>query len=184
MIDDGIFLKIVKDSIKEEIYNINLIDKDLYISLYPELKELGATFITINKSSSLRGCIGSLVAHRALIDDLVLNAKSAAFKDPRFSPLSVEEFEDPNLSIEISLLNQPKELRYDSIVDLKSKIRPKTDGVILSKDNYRATFLPQVWEQLPTFELFFEHLCHKAGISGNCLEDHPKIELYQVRKIR
>ena len=69
-----------------------------------------------------------------------------------------------------------------SDVDLKSKIRVGVDGVILSLNGKRATFLPSVWEQLPTFELFFAHLCQKAGLPHDCLHNHPKIETYQANK--
>lgn len=183
MIDD-VLLKIVKESIYEEFDTTCRVDKTLYTILYPNLKEIGATFITINKSSSLRGCIGSLVAHRPLIDDLIQNAKSAAFKDPRFPSLSLEEFQSDTLSLEISVLSTPKELIYSDIDDLKKNVRVGHHGVILTLENNRATFLPQVWEQLPSFEIFFNHLCQKAGLSGDCLENFPKIELYEVKKIK
>ena len=181
---DEVLLKIVKEAIYEEFDSTYRVDKTLYTTLYPNLKEIGATFITINKSSSLRGCIGSLVAHRPLIDDLIQNAKSAAFKDPRFSPLSLKEFQSDAISLEISLLTTPKELLYDGIEDLKQKVRVGYHGVILTLGNSRATFLPQVWEQLSTFELFFSHLCQKAGLEGDCLSNLPKIELYEVKKIK
>ncbi len=116
-----------------------------------------------------------------LLDDLIHNAQAAAFEDPRFPPLSEEEFE--KVQIEISLLSTPQELFYRDIDDLKSKIRPDVDGVILQEGYYQATFLPQVWEQLPSFDLFFAHLCQKAGMSANCLENHPQISTYQVTKV-
>jgi len=124
------------------------------------------------------------VAHRTLIDDLVANAKAAAFSDPRFPSLSLEEFESSDFSLEVSVLSDPKELPYKDIADLKSKIRPNIDGVILKLGNHQATFLPQVWEQLPRFEDFFAHLCHKAGVVPDCLESHPQIFTYEVQKIK
>ncbi len=181
--NNKILLKIAKEAIEEELYGSRL-DRDYYIKNYPSLQEKRATFVTINERGSLRGCIGSLVAYRSLIDDLIENAKSAAFKDPRFPPLTKEEYENSKLDIEISLLTQPKELKYSDIKDLKRKIRVGVDGVVLSIKGYRATFLPQVWEQLPTFELFFSHLCQKAGLISNCLDYHPRIEVYQVEKIK
>ena len=179
-----VLLKIIKEAIYEELDLSFNLDRGLYISLYPSLLEIGATFITINKSSSLRGCIGSLVAHRPLIDDLIQNAKSAAFKDPRFPPLSLDEFHSDTLSLEISILTTPQKLEYTSVEDLKIKVRVGHHGVILTLDNHKATFLPQVWEQLPSFELFFNHLCQKAGLGGDCLEKLPQIELYDVQKIK
>ena len=180
---DSVLLKIVKEAIEEELYGKS-IDRGLYYSLYPKLKEKVATFVTINKRGSLRGCIGSLVAHRPFLEDLIENAKSAAFKDPRFAPLSKEEYESGELDIEVSILTRPQPLEYSDIEDLKSKIRVGVDGVILTLNDFRATFLPQVWEQLPSFESFFAHLCLKAGLSRECLREHPKIEVYEVEKVK
>jgi len=78
--------------------------------------------VTIKERGSLRGCIGSLIAHRPLIDDLIENAKSSAFNDPRFPPLGFEDLE--NITLEVSLLSPYKEVKYNSKEDLKQKIRP------------------------------------------------------------
>ena len=158
------------------------IDKDALLAQESALAKDGAVFVTLKQDGKLRGCIGSLVAHQSLLDDLIHNARSAAFHDPRFAPLSEEEL--AKTTIEISLLSKPQELHYSDVADLKSKIRPNIDGVILTLGNHRATFLPQVWEELPSFENFFAHLCQKAGINPDgCLEAHPSIHTYQVEKI-
>ncbi len=177
---EDLLLQIAKDSIKSNFEEIDF-DVDELLKQEPKLKEQGAVFVTLTLDGNLRGCIGSLVAHRSLLEDIIYNAKAAAFDDPRFPPLSKEEFE--RVKIEISLLSSPKELTYSDIEDLKSKIRPNIDGVILKDGFHQATFLPQVWEQLPTFELFFEHLCQKAGLSKEFLFNHPQIFTYQVTKI-
>ena len=175
-----VLLQIARESIKSHFLKTD-IDIQKLLEKYPFLKEKGAVFVTLTLNGNLRGCIGSLVSYRSLLDDLISNAKAAAFEDPRFSPLSQKEFED--IHIEISLLSTPKELYYDSIDDLKAKLRPNIDGVILKYGYNKATFLPQVWEQLPLFEQFFAHLCQKAGLEIDCLENHPEIFTYQVTKI-
>lgn len=147
-----------------------------------ELKKYGASFVTISLGGKLRGCIGTLIAQKPLYQDIYDNAKSAAFRDPRFNPLSQEEF--AKISVEVSVLTEPKELEYTDIDDLKSKIVPNKHGVILTSGYYKATFLPQVWEQLPTFELFFSHLCQKSGLEEGCLKDHPKIMTYEALKYK
>jgi AmmeMemoRadiSam system protein A len=177
-------IDIAKDAIREELLKKPLIDRDRLLAQYPDLSKKGAVFVTLQKRSSLRGCIGSLVAHRALLDDLIANAKSAAFRDPRFPSLSLEEFESEDFEVEISLLSEPRELVYSDALDLKSKIRVNVDGVILKHGSNQATFLPQVWEQLPKFEIFFSHLCQKAGLEVDCLKHHPKIYTYEVKKIK
>ena len=156
------------------------IDRDAMVREYPLLQEPIATFVTLNLHGELRGCIGSLTSRRPLIDDIIANAKAAAFHDPRFSPLTTSEY--LHCSVEISLLTPPKELEYSDVADLKAKIRPGIDGVILKLGNHQATFLPQVWEQLPDFEQFFAHLCQKAGLYSDALKEHPEIHIYQVEK--
>ena len=180
--DNLALLQIARESIKEELYGSSNLDKIQLQSDNEFLNEQRATFVTLQLDERLRGCIGSLLPQRKLIDDIIYNSKAAAFHDYRFQPLTKEEFE--KIQIEISLLSIPQELIYDSISELKEKIRPGIDGVILEKRNDRATFLPQVWEQLPTFELFFEHLCQKAGLCEDCLKNVPTIHTYQVEKIK
>jgi AmmeMemoRadiSam system protein A len=179
--DKQLLIKIAKNAI-ESRFNKKTIDKDKLIRENPDLKKDGAVFVTLKQHGRLRGCIGSLIAHRPLIDDLIENAQSAAFNDPRFLPLGKDELKDTD--IEISLLSPYKELEYKDKEDLKRKIRPNIDGVILKLGTHQATFLPQVWEELPDFDLFFAHLCQKAGLRvSNCLSNHPTIYTYQVEKI-
>jgi len=176
-----IYLEIARTAIEDTLNRRSTIDREALLGSHPELSEKGAVFVTLNLHGRLRGCIGTLNAHRPLLEDLIDNARAAAFKDPRFMPLSAGELED--IEIEVSLLSEPKGVDYNSVADLKSKVRPGRDGVVLSLYGRRATFLPQVWDQLPTFELFFGHLCQKAGLDADCLEEHPAIEIYQVEKI-
>ena len=176
-------LDIAKMAIKEELVKKELIDRKRLLKSHPELSNKGAVFVTIQKRGQLRGCIGSLVAHRTLLDDLISNAKSAAFHDPRFPPLSIEEFEDKDFELEVSILSEPKKLEYSDLNDLRSKIKVGKDGVILKKGGYQATFLPQVWEQLPSFDTFFAHLCQKGGMRADCLNEHPDIYIYHVEKV-
>ncbi|RLA82203.1 MAG: AmmeMemoRadiSam system protein A [Epsilonproteobacteria bacterium] len=151
---------------------------------YPQLEQNSATFITITKGKQreLRGCIGSLVAHRPLYKDIIYNAQLAALKDSRFNPLTIDEFQ--NIKIEISILTTPKPISYNSINELKAKVRPQIDGIVLKLGDSRATYLPSVWEQLPLFDDFFISLCKKANLSANCLEKNPHIEIYQVEKYK
>ncbi len=180
--ENQVLLEIVRKSIEKK-FNSNIkIDKNELLEKFPFLNQNGATFVTLTLNNQLRGCIGSLQAFRSLFDDLVSNSYAAAFEDPRFYEITFEEFEKVN--IEISILTTPVEIIYTDIDDLKSKIKPNVHGVIIQKDGRRSTFLPQVWEQLPTFEEFFSHLCHKGNFEVNCLEHHPQIFVYEVNKIK
>jgi AmmeMemoRadiSam system protein A len=138
------------------------------------------TFVTLKIDGHLRGCIGNLTASDPLKDNIPRNAINAAFKDPRFSPLSPDELE--RVEIEVSILTEPRPLEYAGSRDLLDRLRPDIDGVILSKGAASATFLPQVWEQLPNAEDFLSHLCLKAGLPGDAWEkDKLEISIYQVQ---
>ena len=173
-------IEIARGSIYSGIHNELIIDKEELVEKFPNLQKRAATFVTLNLDGELRGCVGSLVAHKSLIDDLTLNAFKAAFDDKRFSPLSKNEFE--RVEIEISLLSQPLEIKFLDLKDLENKIQKNIDGVIVRQGDKQATFLPQVWEQLPKFDDFLAHLFHKAGITD--LDTPLEIFVYQVEKIR
>jgi AmmeMemoRadiSam system protein B/AmmeMemoRadiSam system protein A len=183
MMDKTYMVKIAKEAIKEVLLKKPLLDKVALLNSHPELARKGAVFVTLGQREKLRGCIGSLVAHRVLLEDIIHNAVSAAFHDSRFPPLSLEEFEREDFTVEISLLSAPKSFPYKDIDDLKKRIRVGVDGVILKEGKHQATFLPQVWDNLPDFDDFFMHLCQKAGLKPHCLEKHPEILTYQVEKI-
>jgi uncharacterized protein len=164
----------------EEHFNGQKIDKHQLLLQFPELSIKKACFVTLTLNHHLRGCIGSIIPHRSLIDDLISNASSAAFYDPRFSPLTQEELH--RVSIEVSILTVPQEVHYQDKETLYRIIRPNIDGVILRFGNHQATFLPQVWEEITDFDLFFSHLGLKAGIGSDPLSLHPEIYTYQVEK--
>ena len=177
-----VLLELAQVSILSEFNPTIEINKDSLKKKYPFLNEVRACFVTLNLNGKLRGCVGSLIAHRSLIDDVISNARNAAFSDLRFSKLTYEEFE--NLEIEISILTPPLRLEYSSIEDLKNKIIPNKHGVILRYKNKSATFLPQVWEQIPDFYDFFTQLSLKAGFQSSCLNSNPTIYTYTVSKVK
>ena len=125
----------------------------------------GACFVTLEKNNILRGCIGSIIAHRPLIEDLILNAKSAAFQDPRFKPVEIEEVLE--LDVAVSLLSEPQIMSFESEEDLLNQIVPFKDGIIIKDGNYQAVYLPSVWEQIPDKKGFLNSLKIKAGLPSN-----------------
>jgi uncharacterized protein len=138
------------------------------------------TFVTLKIKGQLRGCIGNLQASESVEEGVRRNAMSAAFHDSRFAALTADELEE--IEIDISVLNQAQVLEYDDGQDLLAKLQPGIDGVILTLGTARATFLPQVWSQLPTVEQFLGHLCRKAGLVESAWKtSHPQIETYQVQ---
>jgi AmmeMemoRadiSam system protein A len=139
-----------------------------------------ATFVTLKIEGRLRGCIGTLEAVGPLWEGVRDNAVNAAFHDSRFSPLQPEELQQVHL--DVSVLTEPEVLHYDDAEDLLGKLRPNIDGVILSDGRRRATFLPQVWQQLPDPSRFLDQLCTKAGLSPSAWREKMlDIRIYQVQ---
>jgi len=136
--------------------------------------------VTLKIGGDLRGCIGTLTGREPLVEGVATHALNAAFHDPRFGPLTAEELN--RVTIEVSVLGEPQPLRYEGAADLIAKLRPHVDGVILRKGYASATFLPQVWEQLPKPEAFLSHLCLKAGLSGDAWrKGQLEVQTYQVQ---
>jgi uncharacterized protein len=145
----------------------------------PEFMEKRGCFVTLHSSGRLRGCIGIIEPIKTLIAGVQENAIHAGFNDPRFSPVTLKEME--KITIEISILTKPVPLVFANADELKKLLKPGVHGVILSQSYRRATFLPQVWEQLPETEDFLEHLCRKAGMEKTCWKDaKTAVEVYEV----
>ncbi len=150
--------------------------------VHPALSRPGATFVTLRDAAgALRGCIGRLTATRPLADDVSHNAAAAAFEDPRFAPLAAEEWE--GLRIEVSLLGEPTPLpAMATLQEAAGTLVSGEDGVILEWQGHRATFLPQVWEQLPRAEPFLRQLLRKAGLPEGFWSPEVRLHRYRVRK--
>lgn len=153
---------------------------DVDLGSLPEaLSAERAAFVTLTLRGDLRGCIGALQATMALARDVVEHARAAATEDFRFYPVRPDE--STALAIEISVLSEPAPLAYAQPDDLLTLLRPGLDGVILVSGLHRATFLPQVWEKVPSPALFLDMLCEKAGLPRRAWRTgHPDILTYQV----
>ena len=142
----------------------------------PWLGEQGACFVTLHRVGELRGCIGSMLAYRSLLEDVEANARSAAFNDPRFPPLEAWELAD--LSIEVSLLSPLEPMQFDSEEDLLRQLRPGVDGLLLECGRHRGTFLPAVWQALREREVFLNKLKGKAGLDEGFWASEIRVKRY------
>ncbi len=139
------------------------------------LTEAAATFVTLHKNRQLRGCIGTLQAHRPLAEDVMHNAYQAAFRDPRFEAVTEDELAE--LNVEISVLTKPEPMPNQAELALfLQQLEAGRDGLILTEGYHRATFLPSVWEQLPDKKQFVQHLMFKAGIA--CWSENIQCQRY------
>lgn len=144
------------------------------------LTVVGATFVTLRLAGDLRGCIGTVNAFRELAEDVCANARAAAFQDPRFAPLVRDEF--AATSIEVSLLGPRVAIVAPDEDGALAQLRPDLDGVVLEAGGRRATFLPQVWEQLPDPRDFLTALKRKAGLPPMFWGDSVRLSRYGVEK--
>jgi len=147
--------------------------------LSPRLSETKGCFVTLTENGELRGCIGHIVPQEALYQAVEDNARNAATRDPRFEPVRADEVK--KIKIEISVLTEPQPLSFKSPQDLLNKLVPGEDGVVLRIGPYGATFLPQVWEQLPDKVQFLDHLAQKAGCApGDWRGGNVSVSIYHV----
>jgi AmmeMemoRadiSam system protein A len=143
------------------------------------LLEKRGCFVTLHKRGQLRGCIGCIEPVSSLLTCVEEHARSAAFRDPRFPPVTVEELED--IDIEISVLTVPRDLTFQDGEELKEQLEPHVHGVILSRGFRKSTFLPQVWKQLPGKEEFLQHLCIKGGMAADAWKDpETNVQVYRA----
>jgi AmmeMemoRadiSam system protein A len=168
-------LTLARNAITAEFGGANLATAD-----DAELHKKGATFVTLTQQGNLRGCIGSLEAWRPLAEDVAQNARSAAFRDPRFKPLTADELNVTR--VEVSLLTPAQAMTFTSEDDALAQLRPQIDGVIFSAGRHRSTFLPQVWQQLPDPATFMAHLKQKAGLPAGYWGLDVRLERYAVKK--
>jgi AmmeMemoRadiSam system protein A len=146
----------------------------------PVFQEKRGTFVTLKIKKQLRGCIGCLTPSESILAGIQRNAVNAAFNDPRFPALTAAELEQAE--IEISILTNPLKLEYSDGDDLVKRLRPDIDGVIIGQGLARATFLPQVWEQLPRPEDFLAQLCCKACLPPDAWRQGDlEVSIYQVQ---
>jgi AmmeMemoRadiSam system protein A len=149
--------------------------------LPPQIVQPGACFVTLNRrrTGELRGCTGVLVARSPLVEEVIHTAAQTALRDPRFQPVRPSDVDD--LSIEISILTPPERLVYKVPDEIPDLLRPGIDGVTLSKEQRRATFLPQVWEKIPDPVEFLDRLCLKMGLlPGAWRKPGLSVDVYQV----
>ncbi len=128
----------------------------------PLLRAQRNTFVTLEIDGRLRGCIGSLRPHRSLAEDVCVNARKAAYADPRFRPLEPDEID--RLQVSVSVLSHPRAIPADSEAQLIEQLRPDTDGLILADGDRSALFLPSVWRSLPDPRRFVRELRRKARL--------------------
>ena len=169
-------LKIAKRAIQKYFQDEGVfqVEKD---ELPQSLKEEKGTFVTLWKNNELRGCIGDLESEKPIYQSVIDNCLASALLDSRFTALKGDELND--IKIEISILSELKKLPnftdYDSFLKYLNKYKP---GLLIKKGAHQATFLPQVWEDLSSAELFISHLCEKAGLEKDEWK-RMDLEIYQ-----
>ncbi len=174
----SVLLDLARESIEEVFQAANSIDRNTLLADFPILAKKMATFVTIWLDDEIRGSSGAVIAQRSLLDDIIHNAKVAAFEDPLFSPLTTSEY--LHTRIEVSVLSVPEAVNYLQSSDLDTKIRSGIDGILLSLHSHQATVLPQRWDAYPEVRDMLAHLGEQAGLGKDVLRLHPDIFIYQA----
>ena len=146
------------------------------------LRERAASFVTLRDAGELRGCIGTVEAHRPLGDDVAHNAHAAANRDPRFAPVGADE--RARLQVEVSVLSPRVRLDAPSEAQAVATLRPGIDGVFLEYQELSATFLPQVWENIPDPLEFLCELLRKARLPLRFWHPDLRLSRYTVEKYK
>jgi len=174
-------LEIARDALRSAGEREDLPPLDLS-NLPVELRHPGASFVTLSKDNALRGCIGGLKARLPLVEDVRQHTVAAALHDFRFPAIQADEVDD--IQIEISILTEPEPLEYEDPEELLDVLRPKVDGVIITDGKKRSTFLPQVWERVPSPSIFLSMLCEKANLPADAWQRGDlQVFIYQVETI-
>jgi len=147
----------------------------------PVLETYRAAFVTLTVDDRLRGCVGSILPHRTLIEDVAENGWKAAFGDPRFPELTAEEA--AAMDVSVSILSHPRPIAFGSEAEAVDALQPDVDGVILQANDAdgntrRGLFLPQVWEQVPAADQFLRHLKAKAGLPQDHWDESIRLWRY------
>jgi len=149
----------------------------------PWLAERAATFVTLRDSlGDLRGCIGTIDPHRALAEDVAHNAFAAAYRDPRFPPL--RDSERATTAVEVSVLTPRVPFAAATEAEAVGRLEPGIDGLVFEFHGQRATFLPQVWENISDPLDFLCELRRKAGLPARFWHADVKLSRYGVEKHR
>ncbi len=155
-----------------------VVDSDAYP---PELSEQRATFVTLRRAGTLRGCLGGLVVSRPLVADIARSAFGAAFRDSRFPPIETDELDE--LEIHISILSPLEPLSAPDEEALLNAIRPGVDGLVVRDHARQGTFLPAVWKSLPEPSAFWRELKRKAGLPVDSWSSRWEIFRYTVESL-
>jgi hypothetical protein len=142
-------------------------------NVQPRMDVPQGAFVTLKKNGELRGCIGHIPSDMELVKTIGAMALQSAFNDSRFPPVQLDELKA--LEIEISALTPMRSIASpDQIVVGR-------DGVLMSKPNASAVFLPQVatenhWDRTE----MLDNLCIKAGLSPGCWKRDAKFQVFQA----
>jgi len=181
--DQKYLLRLARRTIEKYLQNKNIIQLE-DSELTKTLLDKRATFVTLNKNHNLRGCIGDLEPQKSLYQSVIDNSLASAFLDPRFPPVKEDELKD--IIIEISILSPLKKLqKFNSLTDFLQYLNDKKPGLFIKKGSLQATFLPQVWEELPEAKNFMTQLCLKAGLEPNEWQNlNLEMFEYEVEKFK
>ena len=177
---------------KQKLINLarQTITHELDMGIEPDISEFRdddtfnqmlASFVTLKMDNQLRGCMGTVDAKQPLYLDVMHNSISAAFNDSRFGHLTVGELS--RITLSISILTRPQRVAVGTEADLIQILEPGEDGLVLQEGIRRATFLPTVWDQVPSADMFLSQLKQKGGWPGDYWSSSMQVSRYHTVNI-
>jgi len=132
-------------------------------------------FVTLHRQGMLRGCIGTFVSKRPLVDTVQEMAISASTRDPRFAPMSEDELGE--VDVEISVLSPLRQIKDPNEIEVGRH------GIFITRGFYSGVLLPQVaTEQGWDRDTFLQQTCVKAGLAADAWKDpDTKIEVFEAQ---
>lgn len=112
----SVLLNIARESIQEVLQAQESINRSELLENYPILGEVVATEVTLYLNGKARGTSRSNAPEHSLLDDIILNAKRAAFQDPNFIPVSTSEYLHTSIELILYTADGPISHRDDSIL--------------------------------------------------------------------
>lgn len=176
-LEDGkILIKFARDSISSQFSNKELIIDN---ETKKRFSDKQGCFVTLKLDGDLRGCIGFPEPVLPLYEAIAESAKNAAFSDPRFAPLTKEEFD--KVKIELSVLTKPELIKVKDDKEYLDRIKIGDDGLIIKGNYGSGLLLPQVFSEYKVnAEKALQMTCQKAGLSSDAWKD-LKNEIYKFQ---
>ena len=177
---ESVLLTLARNSIEEVLLGERKIDKTALIEENPILTQEIASYVTIYHNGVARGVSGSVFAQRSLVDDIIYNAKYAAFEDENYSPLTSSEY--LHSQIRVSLITPPESIGYEGGKTALIKLLESNHGLVIQLDKHQVVLMPPIRSNFEEeLNCLLAQLASLVGFDGDILDKHPLIYTFEAQ---